>query len=79
MNHTHGVEMDDFNWYLRDQITYGKELTKSNVPALKIGGNQYRGEANTAAIFRAVCAAYPPGLQPVVCDFCKDCNDVRYV
>ena len=78
MNHTRGLEVDDFNSYLRTQLHDGKDLTLQDIPLLKVGGQLYEGELSTAAIFRSVCAAYPPGRQPVACDFCKDCKDVRY-
>ena len=78
MNHSRGVEADDWNSYLEEQIQQKGDFTIDTVPALEIGETVYSGEHSTAAIFRAVCAAYPAGNQPMACEFCQGCSNVRY-
>lgn len=78
MNHTHGLDADDMNPYLREQVDKSRDITSAMVPRLKIGNYWYTGEETTGEIFRAVCANYPADKQPLACDFCKDCSDVRY-
>jgi len=78
MNHTNGLLMDDDNGYLQYQIDQGQELTMDDIPTLKINNTWYAGDYTTAAIFETVCAAYPDSDRPVACDFCQNCNNVRY-
>lgn len=78
MNHTHGLDADELNPYLQEQVDKGQGITSVMVPRLKIGNYWYTGEEDTGEIFRAVCASYPADKQPLACDFCKDCSDVRY-
>ena len=79
MSHSGGVEDDRLNDYLEDQMEIQHESTITDIaPTLKIGEHIYTGVQSTADIFRAVCADYPPGNQPMACDFCKDCDNVRY-
>ncbi|CAB9529317.1 Vacuolar-sorting receptor 1 [Seminavis robusta] len=80
MNHTHGLEADVDNPYLDEQLAGGKPLTVARIPVLKINEFWYSeaGAPSTGRIFRAICANFPQDEQPVACDFCKDCTDVRY-
>lgn len=79
MNHSRGVEADDLNRYLGEQLSDNKlDLTIDNMPALEIGHNVYAEEESTEAIFDTVCAAYPVGNQPMACEFCMGCSNVRY-
>ncbi|CAB9520642.1 Vacuolar-sorting receptor [Seminavis robusta] len=80
MNHTHGLEADVDNPYLDEQLAGGKPLTVQRIPVLKINEFWYSeaGAPSTGRIFRAICANFPKDEQPVACDFCKDCTDVRY-
>jgi hypothetical protein len=78
IDHAHGLDNDMANIYLDEQVGWAIDLNASMVPALKIGQHWYNGTHSTDAIFQAICAAYPAEHQPVVCDFCRDCSDVRY-
>ena len=79
MKHSGGLEDDQSNGYLEEQIEIQHDLATTDIaPTLKIGEHIYTGEQSTAGIFRFVCADYPPGNQPMACEFCKDCDNVRY-
>jgi len=80
MDHAGGVQNDVLNAYLFDEVENQakRDLTIDMLPSLDIGGTFYYGEHSAKAIFRAVCAKYPVNNQPMACEFCKDCDDVRF-
>lgn len=77
MNHTKGLDDDTENAYMKEELNKMVDLQLGDLPLLKIGFEYYTGPQTTKDIFKAVCAAYPQDRQPVACDFCKDCDDVR--
>ena len=85
MNHTnglesdYGVDSDTDNSYLNQELQKAttSSIREAIVPVLKIENLLYEFAETTEDIFRAVCAAYPINKQPIACDFCKGCNNVR--
>lgn len=62
---------------IRNQKTRVNPYKPEDLPALKINDIPYEGQYTTRAIFQAVCEAFPKGQQPLSCEFCSGCNDVR--
>ena len=75
-----GLTTDNRNLLWESQL---RRLTKLQVvrvdqlPVVEIDATVYSGQFTVKEIFAQVCAAYPPNMKPLACQFCSECVDVR--
>lgn len=76
MDDSGGLENDDQNELLDDELLARESSGVVIIPSFFVNNAPLRGAPKTAEIFEAICAGYALGYEPQVCKKCKSCDDI---
>ena len=65
---------DMINKTLQEDVDQVNKLGITLTPSITINETLYTGKLEASEIFRAICNAYPPGQEPMVCEPDYDLN-----
>ena len=77
MSDAGGVEDDNINHILEEELAAREESGVVIVPSFFVNSAPLRGAMNVAEIFEAICSGYRHGSEPDVCKTCNKCDDVE--
>ncbi|CAB9504211.1 Vacuolar-sorting receptor [Seminavis robusta] len=80
-----GLDADTMNVRLQEQLDRQQgQYALDNIPLVHIAGERYKGSWDVSNLLNDICDAYPTSQQlptqvnPMGCDFCRECDDVRH-